>query len=69
MKYTIYQITNNLNNKIYIGCHKTENVERVQGIEPYAFRIGVEARLLHLFAQYSHCLVPADGFEPPTSIL
>lgn len=27
MKYTIYQITNKLNNKIYIGKHQTENIE------------------------------------------
>ena len=26
MLYIIYQITNILNNKIYIGCHKTENI-------------------------------------------
>jgi len=25
MKYTIYKTTNLINNKIYIGCHKTEN--------------------------------------------
>lgn len=27
MKYTIYQITNKLNGKIYIGKHQTENIE------------------------------------------
>ena len=27
MKYTIYKITNKLNGKIYIGAHKTSNVE------------------------------------------
>lgn len=27
MKYIIYQITNNVNDKIYIGCHKTDNVD------------------------------------------
>ena len=26
MKYTIYQITNTINNKIYIGKHQTENI-------------------------------------------
>lgn len=26
MKYIIYQITNNVNNKIYIGAHKTMNI-------------------------------------------
>ena len=24
--YTIYQITNNLNNKIYVGCHRTQDL-------------------------------------------
>lgn len=27
MFYTIYRITNKLNNKIYIGCHKTNNLD------------------------------------------
>jgi hypothetical protein len=27
MKYTVYQITNKLNGKIYIGKHQTENIE------------------------------------------
>lgn len=26
MKYTIYQITNAINGKIYIGCHKTDDI-------------------------------------------
>lgn len=27
MKYTIYKITNLINDKIYIGCHKTNNLD------------------------------------------
>ena len=27
MKYIIYKITNNINNKIYIGKHKTDNLD------------------------------------------
>ena len=27
MFYTIYKITNSINGKIYIGCHKTENID------------------------------------------
>lgn len=27
MHYTIYQITNRVNNKIYIGCHKTDDLD------------------------------------------
>ena len=27
MKYTIYQITNNLNGKIYIGKHQTKDLD------------------------------------------
>ena len=27
MNYLIYKITNTVNNKIYIGCHKTDNVD------------------------------------------
>ena len=27
MKYIVYKITNNINSKIYIGAHKTENVD------------------------------------------
>ena len=26
MNYLIYKITNTVNNKIYVGCHKTQNV-------------------------------------------
>lgn len=26
MKYTVYQITNNIDGKIYIGCHKTVDI-------------------------------------------
>lgn len=26
MNYIVYKITNKINNKIYIGCHKTENI-------------------------------------------
>lgn len=26
MQYTVYQITNNANKKIYIGCHKTDDI-------------------------------------------
>jgi len=29
MNYLIYKITNTVNNKIYIGCHKTDNVNDV----------------------------------------
>jgi len=27
MFYTLYKITNNINGKIYIGCHKTDNLD------------------------------------------
>lgn len=27
MHYTVYKITNLINNKIYIGCHKTKNID------------------------------------------
>jgi len=27
MKYTIYKVTNNMNGKIYIGCHKTKRLD------------------------------------------
>ena len=27
MKYTLYKITNNINGKIYVGVHKTENID------------------------------------------
>jgi hypothetical protein len=27
MRYTIYKITNTINNKIYIGCHKTSHLD------------------------------------------
>jgi hypothetical protein len=27
MKYTVYKITNTINGKIYIGCHRTENLD------------------------------------------
>ena len=27
MKYTVYKITNLINGKIYIGVHKTENLD------------------------------------------
>ena len=27
MNYTLYRITNKLNGKVYIGCHKTDNID------------------------------------------
>jgi len=27
MKYILYKITNKINSKLYVGCHKTENIE------------------------------------------
>lgn len=29
MEYSIYKITNNINGKIYIGAHSTENLEKL----------------------------------------
>ena len=49
MKYIVYQTTSKINNKIYIGVHKTENPDVFDGFD-------TDENLLEVFETMTDCV-------------